>query len=262
MQGDWITGAELLAAYGKQAAELGRACHAGLLHPFTKDSLFPVFDETKLAHIPKYPPEGVNPLEHIQYGAVPHWDWGHLEPDRFNQKAVRSAREMNLAGDAGMDVFRTALDLMQCRYDYYCDAESTELTRGHFKTFCFLLQDFLLQIKTQPLYFMEPKTDAEIIEIYKQCLSELLFRRSEGEAWAQGAPIPSTASPLEVSPPPVSFLIASRVSSEGRGMRQVENTRTENQAAFAFVKEKNREGWPLENIARELKDSGGGKGGA
>lgn len=83
MTGKWITGKEIMENYGKAAVEIGQACYDGILKAFTADVLTPVLEESKLGHIPKYPPVGVNPCDHIQYTATPNWDWsGHVRFDR------------------------------------------------------------------------------------------------------------------------------------------------------------------------------------
>ena len=74
MKTGWISGEKIMERYGKLAVEIGQACYDGILHPFT-ETLIPVVEESKLGHIPKYPPAGVNPRNHILYTHSPNWDW-------------------------------------------------------------------------------------------------------------------------------------------------------------------------------------------
>jgi hypothetical protein len=74
MNGGYITGKEIIGQCGKLAVEIGQACYDGTICAFT-ETLTPVVEGTKLGKIPKYPPVGVNPLDHVQYAISPKWDW-------------------------------------------------------------------------------------------------------------------------------------------------------------------------------------------
>jgi len=60
--------------HGVLATEIGQACYDGELHAYAETGQ-PVLEDTKLPRIPKYPPVGVNPFDHIQYTHIPKWDW-------------------------------------------------------------------------------------------------------------------------------------------------------------------------------------------
>jgi len=74
----WITGLEVMDKFGVSAIRLGQACHDGQLAAYLPDVELPVYDLSKLPRIPKYPPAGVDQMDHIQIGETVRWDWEEI----------------------------------------------------------------------------------------------------------------------------------------------------------------------------------------
>lgn len=235
MAGDWITGEELMQEYGLAAAEIGKACYDGTIHAFTADTLIPVIEESKIAHIPKYPPVGVNPKDHVQYTYAPRWNWDeYLRPspedipedtpqmeflswDKLGQEG--SEKEKNKDASVWIDTSKINSDAYKAAFElltrlknntfniqsaalslmetsfYYCD----NTIDGDRKTLCFLFNMYRNWI-----HILEGKTkgtklelsEGELTRRYKQDLAGCWYKRSEVDEW-RGAGINSNpVSPI------------------------------------------------------------------
>jgi hypothetical protein len=71
----WISGHEVMDTYRIAPVELGRDCFDGLLTAFHRDLLEPIYDMSQLPRVPKYPPVGVDKMDHIQTGERVEWNW-------------------------------------------------------------------------------------------------------------------------------------------------------------------------------------------
>ena len=223
--GGWISGSDVMQKHGVLAVEIGRACYDGKLRAYTETGT-QVLEETRLAHIPKYPPVGVNPFDHIQYTHSPEWEWGNqLKAEDFNEAAldfVRNAR----AGVYGKEIkhlYEGAMEpavllLMRTAYNY-CSNEIKPPVATH----CFRIDDYASWLNNNPNYaplsatspersrayarYGKPRvTRDEAFPLYEGTIKKLLFQRSEVDAWLQlltaeqeALPLPS---PLQAAHPP------------------------------------------------------------
>ena len=198
MSGDWITGAEIIQRYSKLAVEIGQACHDAKLQAYT-ESLLPILEESKLGHIPKYPPPNVNPYEHIQFTHNPRWDWP--EDSSINQEAhafVRAYKNGLYGGsrqDFCMELSSVRL-LMKVSFNY----DSNEMPCES-RTFCFRIEDFTEWLNEYPPFQQKCMADSperfevfacsgralaareEAYPFYEKAIKEFLFTHREVNAW-------------------------------------------------------------------------------
>jgi len=71
----WILGQDVMDTYRVAPVEIGKACFDGSLTAFHRDLLEPIYDLSRLPRVPKYPPVGVDKMNHIQTGERVEWDW-------------------------------------------------------------------------------------------------------------------------------------------------------------------------------------------
>ena len=255
MPGEWITGADIIRDYGNLAVEIGQACYDEELHAFT-EALFPVLEETKLGHIPKYPPPDVDPYEYIQFVSWPKWTWAELlgNPPEVNQDALGFVRraKLGLYGNNIREYFIrvaeevAAIDLMEKSYNYCSDRIHCES-----RTFCFKIEGFTEWLNNNPFFHQErfactPDRFKELIDYgrplatteeaylkYMEKIKEFLFKRSEVEAWLNAGRENSSRMPLPSQPPKQPRVPATKVKHEvtqkeaseklGVSVRQIRN---------------------------------------
>ena len=202
----WLTGTDIMEQYGKAAVEIGQACYDDVLHAFTADVLEPVFEESKLPHIPLFPPAGVNPLDHVQYTAFTYWDWSdHLYKDTEPEPQYKDLKMWSFADEIGLDitklnkeaievVYRKAIEkrklpfkvtdecmavahLMEHCYAYLQTGAITTKSR----TMCFLYPVFYKWYKYFP--GKESCDESEPAEEYKRNIASMWFKEEEVKAW-------------------------------------------------------------------------------
>lgn len=61
--------------FGITAIQLGRACYEGRIEAYLPDVELPVYEFSKLPRIPKYPPAGIDPMDHVKSGETVKWNW-------------------------------------------------------------------------------------------------------------------------------------------------------------------------------------------
>ena len=75
MAGDWITGEELMREYSIVPVELGSACFGRELTAYFQAGWGPIYEISKLDRVPKYPPPGVDRMDHVRRSESVRWDW-------------------------------------------------------------------------------------------------------------------------------------------------------------------------------------------
>ena len=75
MAGDWITGEQVENEFKVVPIEIGKACFDGTITAYAQAGWGPIYEISKLDRVPKYPPPGVDRMDHIQRGETVIWDW-------------------------------------------------------------------------------------------------------------------------------------------------------------------------------------------
>jgi len=203
----WVTGTDIMEQYGKAATEIGQACYDGVLHAFTADVLEPVFEESKLPHIPLFPPVGVNPLDHVQYTAKASWDWGdYLCKDTEPEPQSKYLEKWSFADEIGIDITKLNKEAIEVVYKKAIEKRKSPfrvtdecMAVAHLMEHCYAyLQTGAITTRSRTVCFLYPMfyewykgfpgkeacEESEPAEEYTRIIASLWFKEDEVKAWS------------------------------------------------------------------------------
>ena len=78
MTDNWMTGEQVENEFKVVPIEIGKACFDGTITAYVQTGWGPIYEISKLDRVPKYPPPGVDRMDHIQRGDPVKWDWEEI----------------------------------------------------------------------------------------------------------------------------------------------------------------------------------------
>ena len=245
----WITGKEVAEAYGIQATELGQACYAEELNAYQAGTCKQIFEETKVTKIPAHVPQGIDPCNHKKYGVNVEWEWSNkLFPwdECFHCEIHKDIFDIySTDDDKKIDHNDISFPcLFPFRLDEYIQRE------------CYERNDNC----TYPDYGSE--LHKQLIEKYKQDVSEMLFKQGDIEKWLDNVKQPTeqnNSSPFfsEVKKPDVPLTVKKNVRSAENAVRG-KLTRNENEIALEWIAYWRHIKMSKKDIANALFEAGAG----
>ena len=172
----WLAGKEVMERYEIQVKELGEACYEGKLKAYQADTCKEILEETKVAKIPAYTPQGINPRDHVKYGVNIEWEWREeVEDANFEWPDLLNC-----------EIHKQIFDV--CFQDNIIDHN-----QQHFPyLFPFKIEDYVERENPHRELNAYPDIHSDLYtqlsEQYKQKISEMLFKPADIRSYLDTIP--------------------------------------------------------------------------